>query len=190
MKKIILSLLVLFSFSVIQAQITDDQYKSLIPIIKTENWKEAFKASSKILKDAAEDKSENAGLVRFLNVYAAAGMVKDGSMKFEKMQKIANKIMGKNILSANFMASMNPQNTLNKTLFTNFDAANKGFTIVTNKFGKIIFYVEYDIVKDIDPKSLHGTMVSCGGVIKEVEINPDKKTDWILKIRVADAFIR
>lgn len=190
MKKIILSLLVLFSFSLVNAQITDDQYKSLIPYIKAEDWNGAYKSSSKMLKDIGDDNSDNVCLVRFINVYAAAGLVKIEKMKFNKLQNIVDALKGKKILSPDFLASMNPQNTLNKTFFSNFDGLNKGFTTVANKFGKIILYVEYDLTEKIDPRALHGKIVSCGGVIKDIEVNPEKKTDWILKIKVSEAFIR
>ncbi len=193
MKKLILSLLLLCSFSWMQAQISDEDYKSLLPHVKAENWKKAFNASEELLEDAEEDNAENtenAALVRFTYLYAASGMVKDGKMKFEKLQSLVEKNKGKTILSPNFIASMNPQNTLNKTMFTNFDGLNKGFTIVTNKVGSILFYIEYDIKHKIDPKELHGTMVSCGGKINEIEVNPQKKTDWIFKMKVAEATIK
>ncbi|MBN1463000.1 MAG: hypothetical protein JXQ69_05535 [Paludibacteraceae bacterium] len=190
MKKLILSLLVVVSFSAMQAQITDDDYKSLLPYLKAENWKGAYKKSTKMLKNVDDDSSENAALVRFVNFYSAAGMVKQGKMEFEKMKQIAQQWKGKNMLSADFVASMNPQNTLNKTFFSNFDGANKGFTTVTDKFGKIILFLEYDFVKSIDPKALHGTIVSCGGVMNDIEVNPQMKTDWIIKIKVSNAFIR
>lgn len=190
MKKIILSLLVLFSFSIVHAQISDDQYKSLIPYIKAEDWKTAYNSSSKMLKNMGDDNSDNVCLVRFVNIYAAAGLVKIEKMKFNKLQKIAAQFHGKNILSADFLGSMNPQNTLNKTFFSNFDGENKGFTTVSNKFGKIIFYMEFDFADKIDPRALHGKMQSCGGVIREIEVNPESKTDWILKLKVSKAFIK
>ncbi len=191
MKKIILSLLVLFSFSLLSAQIADDDFNDIFPQIKAENWKKAYKVSSKLLDDVSEnDTSDNAGFARFLTLYSAAGMVKEGNMTYEELQVITNQFTGKNFISAYYIASMNPQNTLNKTLFTNFDGLNKGFTIVTTIKGKIVFYIEYDIVKDIEPKTLHGTMVSCGGMINEIELNPDKKTDWILKIKVHKAYLQ
>lgn len=191
MKKIILLLLVAFSFSLVSAQIADDDFNKIFPFIKSENWKKAYKASSKLLKEVSDnDTTDNAGFARFLTLYAAAGMVKEGNMEYSDLQVIADQMKGRNFISAYYVASMNPQNTLNKTLFTNFDGLNKGFTIVTTLKGKIIFYIEYDIVKKIIPKELHGTMVSCGGNIIDIELNPDKKTDWILKIKVADAFIQ
>jgi hypothetical protein len=111
-------------------------------------------------------------------------------MSFKKLEEVVSGMVGKKILSPEFLGSMNPQNTLNKTFFSNFDGLNKAFTTVTDKFGKIILYVEYDIASKIAPRDLHGVMVSCGGVVKEIEVNPEKTTDWIINIKVTEGYIK
>jgi len=192
MKKIILFLLVFSSFTALQAQqITQEDYKSIIPFVQSEDWKSAFKMSSKLLEKAQNDTSEFKSMVSYLNIYAAAGMVSIGKMNIKKLSEITMKYKGQAIFMAGHIASKDGKNTLNKTFLSVLEGKSQGFTIVTDKRAKILLLEDIAFAKDVDPSFYTGSYVRCGGLLKDIEVNTDKNnTDWILKLTVSNAFIR
>lgn len=192
MKKIILFLLVFSSFTALQAQqITQEDYSSIIPFVKSEDWKSAFKMSSKLLNKAQNDTSEFKSMVAYLNIYAATGLTSEGKMSRNKLSEIALKYKGQSIFMAGHLASKDGRNTLNKTFLSILDGKSQGFTIITNNSAKILLLEDISFAKNVDPSFYAGSYVRCGGLLKDIEVNPDKNnTDWILKLTVTDSFIR
>lgn len=191
MKKSILLLLCVLGLQMAQAQITKEDYKSIIPFLQAEDWKDAYKASSKLLKDNASDTSEYKSMVAYFNVYAAAGMASDGKMKRAKLQEIVAQYKGQKIFMAGHIASKDGRNTLNKTFLSSSAQSSNGFTTVTNKKLKTLLMEDITFAKKLDLEYYFGSTVRCGGTLTDFEVNLDEKnTDWLVKFNVSEGFIR
>lgn len=191
-KSILLFLLCFATFQISQAQkITQEDYKSIIPFLQAEDWKSAYKMSSKLLEKASADTSEYKTMVVYFNIYAAAGMTSENKMNRNKLKEVVDKYKGQPIFMAGHLASKDGKNTLNKTFLSTTDGKSNGFTIVTNRALKIILLEDIALTKQIDPAFYAGSTVRCGGILKELEVNPDKNNnDWIIKLTISNGFIR
>lgn len=191
MKKSILLLLCVLGLQMAQAQITKEDYKSLIPHLQKEDWKAAYKASAKLLSNAQSDTSEYKQMVAYFNIYAAAGMTADGKMKREKLQELVAKFKGEKIFLAGHIASRDMRNTLNKTFISTGDATSSAVTSVTNSKLQPLMLEQVTFNQKLDLEFYFGTTVRCGGVLSDFEINQDQANkEWLVKLFVTEGFIR
>lgn len=191
MKKSILFLLFVLGFQLAQAQITKEDYKSIIPYLQTEDWKGAFKATNKLLKNAEADTSEYKSMVVYFNIYAATGLTSEGKMKLEEYKELVTKYKGQRIFLAGHLASRDARNTLNKTFITSSTNGSSAVTSVTTSKLRPLMLEQTDFSKKLDLEYYFGTTIRCGGILKDVEVNMDKESkEWLLKIFVSDGFIR
>lgn len=168
-----------------------DDFKSLIPYLKTEDWKSAFKVSSKLLKSADKDTSEFHAIILYINIFSAAGMVTENQMTYKKLEKNVMKYQGQKIIMAAHPVTTR-DGALSQIKFEVTDSTNIAFTSATNNAGTNILCFEKFIFKDkinlddFPEKSI----VRCGGTLEKIEINPNKSMIWILRLTVSDAFAR
>lgn len=171
--------------------LTYDDFKSLIPYLKTEDWKSAFKESSKLLKSADKDTSEFHAIILYINIFSAAGMVTEEQMTYKELEKNVMKYQGQKIIM-----SAHPVTTkdgaLGQLKFEVNDSTNTAFTSATNSKGVNILCFEKFIFKDeinLDdfPEK---SFVRCGGTLEKIETNPNKSMIWILRLTVKEAFAR
>ena len=192
MKKI-LTLIILFaglnqSFG---QTLSYDDFNSLIPYLKTEDWKSAFKESSKLLKSTDKDTSEFHAIILYINIFSAASMVTKNQMTYEELEKNVIKFQGqKIIMSAHPVTSKD--GALSQLKFEVTDSTNSAFTSATNYAGTNILCFEKILFKDkinladFPEKSI----VRCGGTLEKIQTNPNKSMIWILRLTVKDAFAR
>ena len=134
MKKI-LTLIILFaglnqSFG---QTLSYDDFNSLIPYLKTEDWKSAFKESSKLLKSTDKDTSEFHAIILYINIFSAAGMVTKNQMTYKELEKNVMKFQGqKIIMSAHPVTSKD--GALSQLKFEITDSTNTAFTSATYPF--------------------------------------------------------
>jgi hypothetical protein len=168
-----------------------DDFKSLIPYLKTEDWKSAFKESGKLLKSADKDTSEFHAIILYINIFSAAGMVSENQMTYKEIEKNVMKFQGQKI-----MMSAHPVTTkdgaLSQIKFDVSDSTNAAFTSATNSKGANILCFEKFTFKDkinLDdfPEK---SFVRCGGTLQKIETNPNKSLIWVLRLTVIDAFAR
>lgn len=191
MKKSILFLLFLIGFQVTQAQITKEDYKSIIPLLQAEDWKGAYKLSSKLLKDNPADTSEYKTMVVYLNIYAATGMAAENKIDRKKLNEIVSQYKNQLVFLAGHLASKDDKNTMNKTMLSSVNGKSNGFTTITNKQFKVMLVEDISFAKTFDPAFYQGSFVRCGGKLAEIEVNMDKtNNEWLVKLTVTDAFIR
>jgi hypothetical protein len=192
MKKIITIVFIFMVFYQSYGQtLTYDDFKSLIPYLKTEDWKSSFKESAKLLKSANKDTSEFHAIILYINIISAAGMVTENQMTYKELEKSVMKFQGQKI-----MMSAHPVTTksgaLRQIKFDVSDSTNAASTSATNANGTNILCFEKFVFKekikldDFPEKSF----VRCGGTLDKIETNPNQSMIWILRLTVKDAFAR
>ncbi len=193
MKKIIFLFATFLFAQVLQAQITDEDYRSIIPYLQAENWKKAYTLSTKLLQDtpADADSSEYRSMVVYCRIYAAAGMASQGKMNCQKLLETLNEHKGQAIFLAGHLASNDRRNTLNKTFLTFTDGKTSAFTTVTSSRLKIILLEEIELAQAVNPETYAGSTVRCGGTLAGISLlNGSSNKECVLKIRVTNGFVR
>ena len=171
--------------------LTYDDFKSLIPYLQTENWKSAFKESTKLLKSADKDTSEFHAIILYINIFSAAGMVTEGQMTYKELENNVMKFQGQKIIVSAHPVTIK-DGALRQIKFDVTDSTNAAFVAATNSKGTNILCMEKFTFKDkinLDdfPEK---TIVRCGGTLEKIETNPNKSMIWILRLTVKDAFAR
>ena len=171
--------------------LTYDDFKSLIPYLQTENWKSAFKESTKLLKSADKDTSEFHAIILYINIFSAAGMVTEGQMTYKELENNVMKFQGRKIIISAHPVTIK-DGALRQIKFDVTDSTNAAFVAATNSKGTYILCMEKFTFKDkinLDdfPEK---TIVRCGGTLEKIETNPNKSMIWILRLTVKDAFAR
>jgi len=190
MKRLLTTFILFFGLYQSYGQtLTYNDFKSLIPYLKTEDWKSAFKESDKLLKSADKDTSEFHAIILYINIFSAAGMVTENQMTYQELETNVMKYQGqKIIMSAHPVTSKD--GAFNQTKFEVTDSTNTAFTSASNSTGTNILCFEKFIfnnkisLDDFPEKSF----VRCGGTLEKIETNPNKSLIWILRLTVNDAF--
>lgn len=168
-----------------------DDFKSLIPYLKAEDWKSAFNESSKLLKSTQKDTSEFHAIILYINIYSAAGMVTEKKMTYKELEKNVMKYQGQKIIMSAHPVTI-IDGALNQIKFEVTDSSNTAFSCATNSKGTNIMCFEKFIFKDkinLDNFS-EKSFVRCGGILEKIEMNPNKSLIWVLRLTVTDAFAR
>jgi hypothetical protein len=192
MKKTIAFLILFwFLFQAFSQNLTYDNFKSLIPYLKVEDWKSAYIKSSKLLKSSENDTSEFRAIIVYINIYSAAGMVSQKQMSYKTLEKNIMKFKGqKIIMSAHPVTSK--EGAFNQVKFEITDSTNAAVTTVSNSSGTSIFCFEKFIFKDsVNTQDYpERSFVRCGGTLENIELNPNQSLFWIVRLTVSDAFVR
>lgn len=192
MTKHVLIFLLLLGSSFIQAQtITYEDFKSLLPDLQEENWKGAFKKSSKLLSNAIADTSEFKAIVIYINIFSAAGMVSEGKMSYKKLKKHVVQYEGQKILMSAHPIASSENNTLRKTHFSETDSTYQAFTSATNSEETSIFcFEQFYFNEKVNVAAFGKSFVRLGGTLEKIEFNPNESTLWIMRLTIRDSFAR
>jgi hypothetical protein len=184
MKKILFLLFFSLHITFLSAQnLYLEDFKSLLPSLKAEDWETVFKQSSKMLKSAPKDTSDIKAIITYANIIAAAGMVAEDKMTYKKLDKVVAKFKGQRILSSS--------KTVEGNNFQMTDSTKTAFHIYTNLSAtNILCFVHFNFNQQIDTAAFGSAMVRCGGIIDSIESNPNKSKIWILRIRLKNSIAR
>jgi hypothetical protein len=170
--------------------ITYDDFKGLIPYLRAEKWKSAYKESSKLLKSADKDTSDLKGIVVYINIFSAAGMVSEGKMSYKDLEEKVMPFQGQKVVMPGHPLSSRP-GSLNTLSFSISDSTNTAFTSSTNHLGtNILCFEKFYLKEKINPDDFKNAMVRCGGILEKIELNPNQSLIWIMRLTVTDAFAR
>ncbi len=187
MKKIILLFLV-GTLQCFSQTISYENFKSLIPYLQIEDWDSAFKESEILLNNVEKDSSEFKAITIYINIYSAAGMVANGKMTYEELEKKIMLFQGQNIIMLAHPIRKEKDSSLN---FTKLISSKEAFTIAANKKGiNILCFEKIYFKEDINIQELNDPFIRCGGILDKIEMNPNKSDIWILRLTVKDAFVR
>lgn len=192
-----MKLIVTFLFSLIFSPvvytqtITHDDFAAIIPLLQKEDFKEAFSKTGQLLASTQNDSSDLRGIVTYMNIFSAAGMVSLEQMTHEDFLKNANKYVGQRLVMPAHPCIDSSLRGFNSLKFVIQDGKLQGSVIAANSARTSIFCFEYFRYADeINPSDFIGKNVRCGGTLESVEINPNKSTIWISRLHISNAFAR
>jgi len=191
MKFIAIGILLLFP-GVIRAQvISHDDFKSVVPYLQSEDFKGAFEKTNQLLNATQNDSSDIRGIITYMNIFSAAGMVTADQMTHDEFSKNASQYIGQRIVMPAHPCIDSTALGYNSLKFVMQNGILKGMTITANKSKTTILSFEYFVYKEpIHPSRYIGKNVRCGGILESVEVNPNKSNIWISRIHIRDAFAR
>lgn len=186
----LLLLLIIPAFSNSQV-ITYDEFKAIIPFLQKEDFKEAFHKTSQLLNNTENDSSDLRGIVTYMNIFSAAGMVSLDQMTHADFQKNAGKYIGHRLVMSAHPCVDSSARSFNSLKFIMVDGVLQGMTTTSNsKKTNILCFEYFKYATPVNPSELIGKNVRCGGTLASVEVNPNNSTIWISKLHIENAFAR
>ena len=171
--------------------LTYDDFKKIIPFLQKEDFKGAFEKTMQLLSATENDSSDFRGIVTYMNIFSAAGMVTLNQMTHENFLKNANKYIGQYIVMSAHPCVDSSKQGFNSLQFFIKDGQIQGSTISSNNTGTSILCFEYFKYQNtINPSEFIGKNVRSGGTLELVEINPNKSKIWISRLHITNAFAR
>lgn len=194
MRKLILILIISFAttISVFGQSISHEDFQNLISLMQKEDFKTAYQKTSELLTSTPYDDSDERGLITYMNISSATGLVALGEITYDKFIDSTKKFIGQHIVMPSHPCISPSDNGFNSIKFVpNDDGELEGRTITTNRKGINILSFEYfRYAKPINVDETVGKNIRSGGTLESIETNPNKSTIWIARLRVKDAFAR
>lgn len=171
--------------------VTYDDFRTVIPFLQKEDFKGAFDKTNQLLSATDDDSSDLRGIVTYMNIFAAAGMVTLDQMTHADFLKHANRYLGKRLVMSAHPCIDSLSKGYNSLSFVTVDGQLQGMTIASNsKKTDILCFEYFKYAKPIDPAKFIGKNVRCGGTLESVEINPNNSKIWISRLHISNAFAR
>lgn len=198
MKKVIaLFLLIVGIAASATAQVKPLQDTELAPIfqmIEAKEWEKVNDRCNALLEKHDGENSNATAFTRYAALYSAAAMVAEGKTTFEAFEKYTKKFVNKAVITASHPTSTDTTvklaiNTVKLTRLK--DSTIASFVTVTDAERKKIYsqeIVTYNGKFDIEQFNNQRTFT--GGYIKAIEVNPEKKTNWIMRLTIDNANIQ
>ena len=163
--KIILTFLIpiLFGTTIYGQVISYDDFKTVIPFLQKEDFKGAFEKTSQLLRSTQNDSSDLRGIVTYMNIFSAAGMVTLDQMTHADFLKNANKYIGQRVVMSAHPCIDSSALGYNSLKFTMRDGILQGSTVTANNSKTNILCFEYFKYADkINPADFIGKNVRSG----------------------------
>lgn len=171
--------------------ISYDDFRELIPFLQKEDYKGAFEKTSHLLSSTQNDSSDLRGIVTYMNIYSAAGMVTKDQMTHSQCFKNAKKYIGQRLVMSGHPYVDSSSHAFNSIKFITKDGILQGATVTANGAGTNILCFEYfTYAQTINPADFVGKQVRCGGTLRSVEVNENNSKIWVLRLYINDAFAR
>jgi hypothetical protein len=180
---------IVFTTNTIGQVINYDDFKTVIPFLQKEDFKGAFDKTNKLLASTQNDSSDLRGIVTYMNIFSAAGMVTLDQMTHDNFLKNANKYLGQRIVMSAHPCIDSNAKGYNSIQFIIKDGQMQGMTITSNRTNTNILCFEYFKYSEaLNPNELIGKNIRCGGILESVEVSESKI--WISKLHITNAFAR
>ena len=171
--------------------ISYDDFKTVIPFLQKEDFKGAYEKTNQLLTMSPYDSSDLRGIVTYMNIFSAAGMVTLDQMTHSDFLKNANRFIGQRLVMSAHPCIDSSVQAFNSLKFVTQDGSIHGMTISSNNAKTNILCFEYfKYLQEINPSEFIGKNVRSGGTLASIEINPNKSKVWISRLHIKDAFAR
>ena len=159
--------------------------------MQKEDFKGAFDKTSQLLSSTVNDSSDLRGIVTYMNIFSAAGMVTLDQMTQADFLKNANKYVGQRLVMSAHPFIDSSSQAYNSLKLVTVDGQLQGMTITANNKKTNILCFEYFKYADpINSSELIGKNVRCGGTLESLEVNPNGSKIWISRLHISNAFAR
>jgi hypothetical protein len=177
--------------TVINGQVvTYEDFKSVIPLVQKEDFKKAFKKTSELLNSTKNDSSDLRGIVTYMNIFSAAGMVVLNQMTIADFTNNSNKYLGQRIVMSGHPCVDSTKNAFNSLTFLKKEGQLQGFTMAANsKKINILCFEYFKFTLPVDPSTYIGKNVRCKGILNSFEVNPSPLKTWITRLHITNADI-
>jgi hypothetical protein len=193
MKKIIVVIFIISQTSFFAQELTYDNFKSIIPFLKTEDYKGAFIRTEELLNYTKSDTTDLRAQVSYMNIYSSAGMVTLKQMSSSDFEKNLKKFIGKKLK----MPGHPCLDSIVKAAFNSFQFIKKedkelhGYTMTANKEKvNILLFEYYNFKEKYNPEDFIGSNVRCSGILESFEVNPSKSLIWIGRLHISNAVVK
>jgi len=193
MKRIFAFIFLINSLNFFAQELTYEDFKSIIPFLKTEDYKGAFNKSQELLNSTKPDTTDIRAQISYMNIYSSAGMVTLEQMSHKDFGENLKKFIGKKLR----MPGHPCLDSIAKAPFNSFQFLKNdkkelhGYTMVANtKKINILLFEYYDFKDKYNPEDFIGNNVRCGGILESFEVNSNKSLIWIGRLHISNAYVR
>jgi hypothetical protein len=170
--------------------ISYEDFKTVIPLIQEENYEGAYKKTTELLNSTKNDSSDLRGIVSYMNIFSAAGMVVQDQMTIQEFTNNTSKFVGQRIVMSGHPCVDSTKNSFNSLTFLKINDQLQGFTMAANSNKTNILCFEYYKFKlPVDPSAFIGKNVRCKGTLENFEVNPSPLKIWITRLHISNADI-
>lgn len=191
MKNLLFFCVLFMSSKTFSQDLSYEDFKTLVPFLKNQDYKSAFEKSDELLKKSGVDTSDVHAQIAYINVYASAGMVTTDQMTYDDFEKNIKKFIGKKLrMPGHPCVSDSIKGAFNSFQFKTKKEKIQGYTMTANKDKTNILLFEYfDFDQPVNIKEFKGQNVRASGVLKSYEISPTKSKLWIARLHLINAKI-
>jgi len=169
---------------------TEKEWNSILVAVDQENWMEVTKLSSAaFLKLKNENSRRHLARLRYIFLFANAGLVAQGALTTTQLKLIADSFAGKILIAPRRTILFDCEKRLNFICRVNGDSKTLRVT-ATNKDASVIHFFEYfDLPTEFDAQRNDRKEAFLGGSLFSFEINQNLKKDWIIRLNFSDGFL-
>lgn len=196
MKRIVYSIALAACFATAFAQqpkppsiVTDDDFQKVLVAVTNEDWEGAVALSSKFLKQM-EDDDKRLVRLRYIYLYAAAGMVTNGKMEFDDFAKSTKEFVGKEVECPYRPITLKCPGPFN-SICPASEKKDRVRVAASDKTGTSILAFEYTQLKEpFDFAHHEDEAASIYGTIEAIVPNPNKSRFLVMRLFIANGVIR
>ncbi|HEY9046761.1 MAG TPA: hypothetical protein VIN08_12740 [Ohtaekwangia sp.] len=171
--------------------ITHDDFETVIPYLQREDFKGAFEKTRELITTTRDDSSDVRGIVIYMNIFSAAGMVTQDLMTHDDFLTNAYTHIGQRIVMPAHPCVDSSSLVYNTLKFITYEGKTQGLTVTANKARtNILLYEYFDYSRAINQDVYIGKNVRSGGRLRSIEVNPNKSKVWIARLHITNAWVR
>ena len=168
--------------------VTDDDFQKVLVAVSNEDWDAAVALSSKFLKQMKDD-DKRLFRLRYIYLYAAAGMVTDGKMEFDDFAKSTKDFVGKEVAVPYRPITLECRGAFNFICPSN-EKQDRAMVAASNKTGTSILAFEYTQLKEpFDFAHHEDEAASISGTIDAIVPNPNKSRFLVMRLFITNGII-
>lgn len=168
--------------------VTDDDFQKVLVAVSNEDWDNALALSSKFLKQMKDDDKRLLRL-RYIYLYAAAGMVTDGKMEFDDFTKSTKEFVGKEVECPYRSITLECRGAFNFICPSN-EKHDRATVAASNKKATSILAFEYTQLKEpFDFAHHEDEVASIYGTIDAIVPNPNKSRFLVMRLFITNGVI-
>jgi hypothetical protein len=195
MRRIIHCIVLAASFATAWAQqpkpaptLSDDDFQKVLVAVSNEDWDSAVALSSRFLKQMKDDDKRLVRL-RYIYLYAAAGMVTNGKMEFDDFAKSTKELIGKEVEFPYRPIALECRGAFNFICPSN-EKHDRATVAASNKTGTSILAFEYTQLKEPFDFAHHvDEAASISGTIDSIAPNPNKSRFLVMRLFISNGVI-